>query len=98
MNMTVSVVDQDNANPILSSEEMYRMGLEASNGCDTGEFDLVTAHKWFNLAAMMGSMEARAYRAELALEMTAGQIAEAQRQARAYIAARRAEPEPVLAN
>ncbi|MEM8937085.1 MAG: sel1 repeat family protein [Pseudomonadota bacterium] len=80
----------DKAGAVLSSEDMYRMGLEASTGGETGEFDLITAHKWFNLAAMLGSAEARAYRAELANEMTAEEIAEAQRQARAYIAGQRA--------
>jgi len=70
---------------------MYRLGLEASNGCETGEFDLVTAHKWFNLAAMMGNLEARTYRAELANEMATEEIAEAQRQAREYLATHKAK-------
>ena len=69
---------------------MYQLGLQASTGGETGEFDLITAHKWFNLAAMQGNMEARAYRAELANEMTPEQIAEAQRQAREYLATHRA--------
>ena len=69
---------------------MYRLGLQASTGAETGEFDLITAHKWFNLAAMQGNPEARAYRAELANEMTAEEVAEAQRQARQYLATHRA--------
>ncbi len=73
----------------LSSEEMYRRGLEASTGGDDGQFDLVTAHKWFNLAAMRGNIEARAYRAELSKEMAPEEIAEAQRLAREYLAASR---------
>lgn len=73
----------------LSGEEMYRRGLEASTGAEDGQFDLVTAHKWFNLAAMRGNIEARAYRAELAREMTSDEIAEAQRLAREYLAASR---------
>ena len=47
--------------------------------------DYVTAHKWFNLAALKGSEDARYYRRELALEMTNTQVAEAQRQARAWM-------------
>ncbi len=47
--------------------------------------DYVTAHKWFNLAAMKGSEDARLYRRELATEMTPAQVAEAQRQARAWM-------------
>lgn len=77
------------AEPILSGEEMYRLGLEASTMGDDGGFDLITAHKWFNLAAMQGNLEARAYRAELAKEMTAEEVAEAQRMAREYLATHR---------
>lgn len=74
---------------IVTSEEMYRLGLEASLGGDDSLSDLVTAHKWFNLAAIQGHQEARIYRAELALEMSQDQIAEAQRQARQYLASNR---------
>ncbi len=77
------------AEAVLSGEDMYRLGLEASTGDAHGTFDLVTAHKWFNLAAMQGNLEARAYRAELSKEMTGEEIAEAQRQARAYLATHR---------
>jgi hypothetical protein len=47
----------------------------------------VAAHKWFNLAAMRGSLAAKARRAEIALEMSAAQIADAQRAARAWLLA-----------
>jgi len=46
----------------------------------------VTAHKWFNLAAMKGSNEARTCRSELAAEVSAAEIAEGQRQARGWLA------------
>lgn len=77
------------AEPYLSAEDMYRMGLAASCGADGGEFDLIVAHKWFNLAAMQGNIEARAYRAELAKEMTPEEMAEAQRLAREYLSTHR---------
>ena len=77
------------AEAVLSGDEMYRLGLQASTGDDERVFDLITAHKWFNLAAMQGNLEARAYRAELSKEMSAEEIAEAQRQARAYLATHR---------
>ncbi|MFZ5835675.1 MAG: hypothetical protein ACOY2B_09900 [Pseudomonadota bacterium] len=48
-------------------------------------FDLVSAHKWFNVAAVKGQREALSWRAELALEMTPAQIAEAQRLAREWL-------------
>jgi hypothetical protein len=45
--------------------------------------DLIEAHKWFNLAALNGSTRSQECRAEISVEMTAREIAEAQRQARA---------------
>jgi uncharacterized protein len=47
--------------------------------------DLIEAHKWFNLAALSGCTRGQECRAEIALEMTAREIAEAQRQARAWL-------------
>ncbi len=90
--MTVSVGAEqfDTAEAVLSGEEMYRLGLMASTEDDAEAFDLVTAHKWFNLAAMLGNLEARAYREELANEMSNEQVAEAQRQAREYLTTHRA--------
>lgn len=89
MSVTIGAETLETAEPILSGDEMYRLGLAASTGGENGEFDLITAHKWFNLAAMQGNLEARAYRAELANEMTPEEVAEAQRQAREYLALRR---------
>ena len=63
---------------------LYALGTRYSTGRDV-EHDLICAHKWFNLAAMMGHEEARIARAELAREMSAADIAEAQRQARAWL-------------
>ena len=71
---------------VLSGDEMYRRGLKASTGNVDAQFNLIDAHKWFNLAAMQGNEEARIYRAELSNEMSAEEIAEAQRRAREYLA------------
>ncbi|MBI1262327.1 MAG: hypothetical protein GC184_11435 [Rhizobiales bacterium] len=68
-----------------SSDALYNLGLMYSTGVDV-EANLVMAHKWFNLAAMKGSEAARAYRTELANEMSPSEIAEAQRQAREWLA------------
>ncbi|MFO1123196.1 MAG: hypothetical protein U1F47_12865 [Hyphomicrobiales bacterium] len=57
---------------------MYCIGREVTK-------DYVTAHKWFNLAALKGSEDAKIYRRELAQEMSASEIAEAQRQARSWL-------------
>ncbi|MEM8770731.1 MAG: hypothetical protein AAGD92_03675 [Pseudomonadota bacterium] len=90
MTMTLAAGSLKDAGQILSGDEMYRLGLQASTGGETGKFDLITAHKWFNLAAMQGNLEARAYRAELAHEMSAAEIAEAQKLAREYLSTHRA--------
>jgi hypothetical protein len=69
------------------TEALYNLGLAYSTGQGVG-VDYVAAHKWFNLAAMKGVNEARAWRAQLSAEMSAGQIAEAQRQAREWLLTR----------
>jgi TPR repeat protein len=60
--------------------------LGVAYSCGTGglDVDLVQAHRWFNLAAQRGNREAQTCRAEIAEEMTAREIAEAQRLARAW--------------
>lgn len=68
-------------------EALYSLGLAYSTGQGV-RVDYVAAHKWFNLAAMKGLNEARAWRAQLSREMSAGQIAEAQRQAREWLLTR----------
>lgn len=65
-------------------EALYNLGLVYSTGQGV-KVDLVEAHKWFNLAAMRGSADARDCRASLAQEMRPEEIAEAQRQAREWL-------------
>lgn len=64
----------------------YDLGVAYSCGTGGVDVDLIEAHKWFNLAALIGSDEGQACRAEIAEEMTAREIAEAQRQARSWLA------------
>lgn len=65
----------------------YELGIMYSTGSGGVALDLVAAHKWFNLAAMAGDQAAQAARAEVAEDMTAREIAEAQKQARAWLQA-----------
>jgi TPR repeat protein len=67
-----------------TADILFELGMMYCLGRDVLQ-DYVTAHKWFNLAALKGSEDARYYRRELALEMTPAQVAEAQRQARAWL-------------
>ena len=64
---------------------LFDLGVAFSTGSGGIDVDLVEAHKWFNLAALNGSAEAQEARADIAEEMTAREIAEAQRQARAWL-------------
>lgn len=67
-----------------SADMLFHLGMMYCLGREVDQ-DYVAAHKWFNIAALKGSAEARQYRCEISREMTANQIAEAQRQARAWI-------------
>ena len=67
-------------------QALYELGVAFSTGSGGVDVDLVEAHKWFNLAALNGSLQAQECRADIAEEMTAREIAEAQRQARAWLA------------
>ncbi len=66
------------------AEMFFRLGLMYANGRDA-EPDYVTAHKWFNIAAARGQKQAIAYRRELSDEMSAADVAAAQRAAREWL-------------
>ena len=72
--------------PDASGDELFRLGLLYSTGQGGAPLDYVSAHMLFNLAAMRGSVEAKIYRKELAEEMASDEVAEAQRQAREWLA------------
>jgi uncharacterized protein len=65
-------------------EALYNLGLAYSTGQGVTQ-DYVAAHKWFNLAAMRGINEAKSWRNQIAEEMNAGQIAQAQKLAREWL-------------
>ena len=72
------------------AEDMFRLGLIFSTEIEGRGPDFVEAHKWFSLAAMMGSVPAKAYREELKHEMTALDLTLAQRAARGWLTENRA--------
>ncbi len=63
----------------------YELGIAYSTGSAGADVDNIQAHKWFNLAAMSGNERAQECRAEISEDMTAREIAEAQREARAWL-------------
>jgi TPR repeat protein len=73
-----------------TAEQMFEQGMLYSSGREVAA-DLVTAHMWFNLAAMKGSAEAVRLRREVAAEMLDAEIGQAQRAARDWL---KAHPQP----
>lgn len=67
----------------------FDLGVAFSTGSNGAPCDLIEAHKWFNLAAARGHEEAAHCRADISDEMTAREIAEAQRRARQWLAEER---------
>ena len=67
-----------------SAEEMFERGMMYASDRSVPA-DLVTAHQWFNLAAMLGFAEAAQLRREVAAEMSDREIGQAQRAARDWL-------------
>jgi len=63
---------------------LFELGMMYSVGRDV-PVDLVSAHKWFNLAAAKGNADAIRLRREVANQMSDAEIATAQRAARNWL-------------
>jgi TPR repeat protein len=66
------------------AEQFLQLGMLYSTGRSMPT-DMVSAHKWFNIAAMNGCKEAAVLRHEIAAELSEAEIAAAQRAARAWL-------------
>ena len=73
-----------------TADTMFELGMMHASGRSVA-IDLVTAHKWFNIAAMKGHAEAARLRREIAVEMSDAEIGQAQRAARDWL---KGHPEP----
>ena len=71
------------AGPV-SGDMLFELGMMYSVGRDV-PVDLISAHKWFNLAAVKGNAEAIRLRREIANQMSDAEIAVAQRAARDWL-------------
>ena len=76
-----------------SGEGLFELGIMYAAGRSVPP-DLVSAHKWFNIAAMKGHADAARMRREIAAEMKDAEIGQAQRAARDWL---KAHPVPVVA-
>ena len=70
----------------VNASTLFDLGMMYSVGRSV-PVDYVTAHKWFNLAAMQGNRDAARLRQEVAEQMSSTDIASAQRAARAWLKA-----------
>ncbi len=81
-------ISDGNAAPLgegcASGDMLFELGMMYSIGRDV-PVDLVCAHKWFNLAAAKGNLEAIRLRREIADQMSEVEIAAAQRAARDWL-------------
>ena len=78
--------DQISGGANASGDILFQLGVMYATGREV-QMNLVEAHKWFNLAAVAGHAEAQLCRADISDEMTAREIAEAQRRAREWLRA-----------
>ena len=70
----------------LNADSFYELGMMYSIGRSV-PVDLITAHKWFNIAAMRGNRDAIRLRREIADQMSEQDISRAQRAARTWLSA-----------
>jgi uncharacterized protein len=74
-----------------AGDMLFELGMMYSVGRDV-PIDLISAHKWFNLAAVKGNRDAIRLRREIADQMSEGEIAVAQRAARDWLKGSTAAP------
>jgi TPR repeat protein len=79
-----------------NGEAFYELGIAYASGRSV-PIDLVTAHKWFNIAAMKGNADAARMRREIAAEMSDAEIGQAQRAARDWLKQTQAAPTAIIA-
>ena len=81
---TLTQLNRESAARGHGPDEFFKLGMMCSTG-QSMPIDMVAAHKWFNLAALRGFTDAIRLRNEVAAEMSAAEIAAAQRAARAWL-------------
>jgi len=69
----------------VEATDLFRLGLIYSTDHEDRGPDLIEAHKWFSLAAMLGSSPAKSYCSELTIEMSREDLTLAQRAARGWL-------------
>jgi len=78
-----------------TADTLFELGMMYASGREVA-VDLISAHKWFNIAATKGHVEAVRLRREIAAEMADAEIGQAQRAARDWLKAHPEQPLPVV--
>ena len=76
----------------VTADTIFELGMMYASGREV-PVDLISAHKWFNIAALKGHGEAAQLRREVAAEMTDAENGQAQRAARDWL---KTHPEPAV--
>jgi TPR repeat protein len=79
-----------------AGDMLFELGMMYSIGRDM-PIDLIAAHKWFNLAAVKGNVDAIRLRREIANQMSEVDIATAQRAARDWLRGNHEAAAPAMA-
>ena len=66
------------------AQKLFQLGMKCASGRSVPA-DMISAHMWFNIAALRGNAEAARLRREIAEEMSEVEIAAAQRAAREWV-------------
>ncbi len=77
-------IDCEMSRHVDGGKEFFELGMRYTIGSSV-PVDFVSAHKWFNLAAMAGNADATRLRHEIAAEMSKAEITTAQRAARDWL-------------
>lgn len=68
----------------VQADILFELGMMYATGRDC-PVDIVAAHKWFNIAAIKGSVRAAELRSELSVSMSKIEIVRALREAREWM-------------
>ena len=82
--MAMDVAPETGITANATAEELCKVGLAYSTGVGV-DADMVQAHKWFNLAALKGSEEAKEYRQQMVDLLSSEEIKQALKSARDWL-------------
>ena len=82
--MAMDVAPETGLSEHATGDELCKVGLAYSTGVGV-DADMVAAHKWFNLAVLKGSEEAKEYRQQMADMLSSDEIKRALKSARDWL-------------